>query len=341
MSDIDQQVSPICTMASRRRVNILATAAMLGGLSLGPAALTAQAQTWPTQPVRIIVPFGPGGGVDIVARTIGDEWSKQTGHKIIVENRAGAGGNIGSASVAKSAPDGYTLLLASNSNSYNDFLYSSAGYNPANDLAPVLQIGRVPIVLIVAANSRFKSVQDVIAAGKAQPGKLNFAHFGFGSSGHLLYELFIRQAGITANHVPYKGGELNTDLLAGRTDMVFNNQLGVMSFIRAGQMRALGVASDQRSALLPEVPTMAEQGLADFKADVWWGVMARAGTPAPVLQRINQIVNDVLRAPEVIKRLEAQGASVVGGSAAQFAQFFAAERATWQKVITDAKIRID
>lgn len=178
MSDIDQQTAPICTMASRRRVNILATAAMLGGLSLGPAALTAQAQTWPTQPVRIIVPFGPGGGVDIVARTIGDEWSKQTGHKIIVENRAGAGGNIGSASVAKSAPDGYTLLLASNSNSYNDFLYSSAGYNPANDLAPVLQIGRVPIVLIVAANSSFKSVQDVIAAGKAQPGKLNFAHFG-------------------------------------------------------------------------------------------------------------------------------------------------------------------
>jgi tripartite-type tricarboxylate transporter receptor subunit TctC len=288
-------------------------------------ALSAQTLAWPTQPVKIIVPFGPGGGVDIVARTIGDEWTRQTGHKVIVENRAGAGGNIGSASVAKSAPDGYTLLLASNSNSYNDFLYSSAGYNPANDLSPVLQIGRVPTVLVVAAGSPFKSVQDVIAAGKADPGKLNFAHFGFGSSGHLLYELFIRRAGISANHVPYKGNELYTDMLAGRTDLVFNNQLGVMSYIRAGQMRVLGVASGQRSALLPDVPTISEQGLAGFQADVWWGVMTRAGTPEPVLQRINQLVNEVLRSPEVIKRLEAQGASVVGGSAAQFARFFSAD----------------
>jgi tripartite-type tricarboxylate transporter receptor subunit TctC len=336
-SDLSHRFEP----TRRALVRALALAAAgAAGLMTAPA-LSAQTLAWPTQPVKIIVPFGPGGGVDIVARTIGDEWTRQTGHKVIVENRAGAGGNIGSASVAKSAPDGYTLLLASNSNSYNDFLYSSAGYNPANDLSPVLQIGRVPTVLVVAAGSPFKSVQDVIAAGKADPGKLNFAHFGFGSSGHLLYELFIRRAGISANHVPYKGNELYTDMLAGRTDLVFNNQLGVMSYIRAGQMRVLGVASGQRSALLPDVPTISEQGLAGFQADVWWGVMTRAGTPEPVLQRINQLVNEVLRSPEVIKRLEAQGASVVGGSAAQFARFFSAERATWQKVIADAKIKID
>lgn len=334
--------SPITRRMSsaRRRLTLgLASASLAVAGALG--ATSVHAQTWPSQTIRIIVPFGPGGGVDIVARTLSEEWSKQTGHKVVVENRAGAGGNIGSASVAKSAPDGYTILLASNSNSYNDFLYSSAGYNPATELSPVLQIGRVPIVLVAAANSRFKSVQDVIAAAKADPGKLNFAHFGFGSSGHLLYELFIRKAGITANHVPYKGNELYTDMLAGRTDLVFNNQLGVMSFVRSGQMRVLGVVSGERSKLLPDVPTMEQQGLADFKADVWWGVMTRAGTPAPVIAQMNEILNKVLRAPEVVKRLEAQGATVVGGSTEQFARFFASERATWQKVISEGKIKID
>jgi len=329
------------TISSTRRRLALGLAG--AGLALGGALVPGevQAQAWPAQTIRIIVPFGPGGGVDIVARTLSEEWVKQTGHKVVVENRAGAGGNIGSASVAKSAADGYTLLLASNSNSYNDFLYSSAGYNPATELAPVMQIGRVPIVLVAAANSRFKSVQDVIAAAKAEPGKLNFAHFGFGSSGHLLYELFIRKAGITASHVPYKGNELYTDMLAGRTDLVFNNQLGVMSFVRAGQMRVLGVVSGDRSALLPDVPTMEQQGLADFKADVWWGVMTRAGTPAPVIAQINSILNKVLTAPEVIKRLEAQGATAVGGTTDHFAKFFASERATWQKVISEGKITID
>jgi tripartite-type tricarboxylate transporter receptor subunit TctC len=322
----------------RRLASLLVAAVACMGVGL---SATARAQSWPAQTIRIIVPFGPGGGVDIVARTLADEWVRQTGHTVVVENRAGAGGNIGSASVAKSPADGYTLLLASNSNSYNDFLYSSAGYNPATDLTPVLQIGRVPTVLVVASNSPFATVQDVIAAGRAQPGKLNFAHFGFGSSGHLLYELFTRRAGITANHVPYKGNELYTDLLAGRTDLVFNNQLGVMSFVRAGQMRVLGVVSADRSSLLPDVPTFEQQGVADFRADVWWGVMARAGTPEPVVRRINEILNKVLQAPEVIKRLEAQGATVVGGSPEQFGRFFGSERSTWQKVIADARIRID
>jgi tripartite-type tricarboxylate transporter receptor subunit TctC len=322
-----------------------ATASRLLAFGAGAALLSrphvAAAQEYPTQPVRIVVPFGPGGGVDIVARTIADEWIRQTGHAIVVENRAGAGGNIGSAAAARAAPDGHTLLLASNSNSYNDLLYSSAGYMPMRDLVPVIQIGRVPTVLVTSPTLQVSGLQDLVGQARARPGWLTFASFGFGSSGHLLYEMFTRRTGIQAVHVPYRNGQTYPDLIAGRIHAMFNNQLGVMSHIRSGQMRALGVASERRSPQLPDLPTFAEQGIADFNTDVWWGVTASAGTPPAIVARINGIVNRILAAPAVRDRLETLGATPVGGDPAHFAAFFATERATWQRVITEANIRID
>jgi tripartite-type tricarboxylate transporter receptor subunit TctC len=291
--------------------------------------------------VRIVVPVGPGGGVDIVARTIAEEWVRQFGHSVVVENRAGAGGNIGSAAAARAAPDGHTLLLASNSNSYNDLLYSSAGYSPVRDLVPVIQIGRVPTVLVTSPTLQVSGLRDLVEQARARPGWLTFASFGFGSSGHLLFEMFTRRTGIQAVHVPYRNGQTYPDLIAGRIHAMFNNQLGVMSYIRSGQMRALGVASERRSPQLPDLPTFAEQGIADFSTDVWWGVTASAGTPSAIVTRINGILNRVLAAPAVRSRLEALGATPVGGEPAQFAAFFAAERATWQRVISEANIRID
>jgi tripartite-type tricarboxylate transporter receptor subunit TctC len=329
----DKRRNAMTRIATTRRGLLLAA-----GLGLAAPAL---AQSYPSGPVRIVVPFGPGGGVDIIARTIADEWIRLTGATIIVENRPGAGGNLGSAAAARATPDGHTLLLASNSNSYNDLLYRDAGYRPAQDLAPVIQIGRVPIVLVAYPGLEARNVQELLALARARPGSLSFASFGFGSSGHLLFELFTRRTGISAVHVPYRNGTLYPDLMAGRTQLVFNNQLGVMSHIRAGQMRVLGVASDQRSPQLPDVPTFAEQGVEGISADVWWGVMVPAATPAPAIAALNGIVNRVLQAEAVRTRIESLGAQPVGGSVEHFTRFFAAERATWQRVITDANIRLD
>jgi tripartite-type tricarboxylate transporter receptor subunit TctC len=323
-----------------RRTAIVALAGVTAaGITLGRGA-PAAAQSYPSQTVRIIVPFGPGGGVDIIARTIADEWTKQHGHSVLVENRAGAGGNIGSAAAARSAPDGHTLLLASNSNSYNDLLYSNAGYSPP-DLVPVIQIGRVPTLLVASPTLAVTNVKELVEMAKSRPGSLSFASFGFGSSGHLLYEMFTRRTGIEAVHVPYRNGQTYPDLIAGRIHAMFNNQLGVMSHIRSGQMRALGVAANERSPQLPDVQTFAEQGIPDFSTDVWWGIMAPSGTPASIVARTNEIVNGVLAAPDVRNRLQALGASPVGGEPSRFATFFTSERATWQRVINEANIRVD
>jgi tripartite-type tricarboxylate transporter receptor subunit TctC len=342
--DDERRTGPKVETSARlpgRRTTIAALAGATAAATMLGRAAPAAAQSYPTQTVRIIVPFGPGGGVDIIARTIADEWAKQHGHSVLVENRAGAGGNIGSAAAARSAPDGHTLLLASNSNSYNDLLYSNAGYSPPADLAPVIQIGRVPTVLVASPTLPVTNVRELVEMAKARPGWLSFASFGYGSSGHLLYEMFTRRTGAEAVHVPYRNGQTYPDLIAGRIHAMFNNQLGVMSYIRSGQMRALGVAANERSPQLPDVQTFAEQGIPDFSTDVWWGIMAPSGTPAGVVARINEIVNGVLAAAEVRNRLQALGASAVGGEPSRFASFFVSERATWQRVINEANIRVD
>ena len=313
---------------------------IVGMVGLG-LPLSSSAQSYPTQTIRLIVPFNPGGGVDVIGRTIAEQLTRQFGHTVVVENKAGAGGNTASAYVARSTPDGYTLLVASNSNSYNDFLYTNTGYDPANDLRRVVQIGRVPMLLLASPKVDVKNVQDVIALAKAKPDTLNFGSGGNGTAEHLVLELFKRRAEIQVAHVPYRGGaQVYTDLMGGQIDFMFNNQLGATPYIKSGQLRAVGLTGKARSAQLPDLPTFAEQGIADFSAAVWWGLMAPAGTPDSVVAELNRMVSAALKSSEVSKRIETLGAEPVGESADKFEAFFAAERATWQRVIKDAGIKI-
>jgi tripartite-type tricarboxylate transporter receptor subunit TctC len=316
---------------------------LLLAAALAGACLQAQGQGFPSQPIKLIVPFAPGGGVDIVGRTIAENANRQNpGVSVVVENRTGAGGNVGSTSVAKSAPDGYTLLVASNSNSYNNFLYSNMQYDAARDLQAVMQIGRVPMVLLVSPSIPPKNVAEVIALAKAKPGTLNFGSGGNGTAEHMVYELFKRRTGIDALHIPYRGGaQVYTDLIGGQIQLMFNNQLGATQYIRSGQLRAAGITGMTRSSQLPDLPTFEEQGIRNFTASVWWGLMGPAGMPAPVVARLNQIFNAAINSPEMKARLETLGAQPVGGSAEQFAAHFASERATWQQVIKDANIKVE
>lgn len=315
--------------------------AAIGAITLA-SHRDASAQAFPSQPIRLIVPFAPGGAVDVIGRTIGDQLAKQFGHTVVVENKTGAGGNIASSFVARANPDGYTLLVASNSNSYNDFLYSNAGYDPAKDLLRVVQIGQVPMVLLASPKVSPRSVQEVVALAKSQPDTLNFGSGGNGTAEHLVYELFKRRTGIKAAHIPYRGGaQVYTDLIGGQIQFMFNNQLGAMPYIKSGQLRAVGLTGEERSKQLPDLPTFAEQGIPDFTAAVWWGLMAPAGTPDNVVAELNRMVNEVLKSPAIAARLESLGAEPVGGSSDEYEKFFAAERSTWRQVIKDAGIKVD
>jgi tripartite-type tricarboxylate transporter receptor subunit TctC len=327
---------------SMLKTMIAASVLAAAGSLIAMAPVSGYAQAYPTQPIRFIVPFAPGGGVDVIARTIGEAITKQSGHTVVVENRTGAGGNVASLFVARSNPDGYTVLVGSNSNSYNDFLYSDIGYNPAKDLRRVVQIGRVPMVLLVSPTIEPKTVQEVVALAKSKPGALNFGSGGNGTAEHLVYELFKRRTDIEATHVPYRGGaQVYTDLMSGVIQLMFNNQLGAMPHIRSGQLRAVGMAGKARSPQLPDLPTFAEQGIPDFEAAVWWGLMVPAGTPDAAVAGLNRIVNAALGSEEVKNRLQSLGAEPVGGPPEQFESFFAAERSRWESVIKAAGIKLE
>lgn len=343
MSKTTDRINPQMRRSGLTRRSMLSTmagAAIVATGLAGPAA--AHAQAFPSQPIRFIVPFAPGGGVDVIGRTLAEAIQKQFGHTVIVENRTGAGGNVASTHVSRAAADGYTVLVGSNSNSYNDFLYSSIGYDPAKDLRRVVQIGRVPMVMLVSPTIEPKTVQEVIALAKAKPGSLNFGSGGNGTAEHLVYELFKRRTGIDAVHVPYRGGaQVYTDLMAGQIQLMFNNQLGATPYIKSGQLRAVGLTGQARSTQLPDLPTFAEQGIADFNAAVWWGLMVPSATPDAQVNEINRMVNAVLQTEEVRNRLQSLGAQPVGGPPSQFEQFFASERSTWERVIKDAGIKLN
>ena len=261
---------------------------------------------------------------------------------MIVENRTGAGGNVGSTFVAKSEPDGYTLLLGSNANAVNNSLYSNMQYEAATDLTPIILVGTVPMVVLASPAIAPKTVGEMIALAKARPGTLNFGSGGNGTAEHLAFELFKRRTGIDAQHVPYRGGAaVYTDLIGGQIQLMFNNQLGATPYIRSGQLRALGITGNIRSPQLPDVPTLREQGVADFNVSVWWGVIGPAGIAKDTVVQINQLFASSVGSPEVKKRLESLGAQAQGGTPEDFAAFFRSEMATWSGVIKAANIRLD
>jgi tripartite-type tricarboxylate transporter receptor subunit TctC len=304
------------------------------GVVIAMTNVIACAQIYPSKPVRLIVPYAPGGGVDIVARALGQELTKRLGQQIVIENKTGAGGNIGSDAVAKATPDGYTLLIASPANAVNPSLYANMPFNPARDLVPVALVATTPAVLLVGPALPVRSIKELVALAKAKPGTLNFGSGGSGTTEHLAGEMFNAQAGLNLVHVPYKGGAAALpDLISGQISLFFVNQTFALPYIKAGTIKALGVASDERSAALPDVPTFAEAGFADFRVSVWYGIMAPLGTPQEIITRLNREIVAALASPEMRERLQTMSLKPLPGTPAEFASFFAAEMTRWARVV--------
>ncbi|MGH6609813.1 MAG: Bug family tripartite tricarboxylate transporter substrate binding protein [Burkholderiaceae bacterium] len=312
------------------------------------ASSSAHAQTWPSKPVRIIVPFPPAGTTDIVARSLGAELQKMWGQPVIVENRAGAGGNVGAEAVSKSPNDGYTLLMGTvGTHAINAPLFAQAGnkmpFDPVKDFVPITLAAGVPNVMVINPKVPVNSVSEFIAYAKANPGKLNMASSGNGTSIHLTGELFKTQTGTYMLHLPYRGSApAITDLLAGNTDVMFDNLPSALPHIKGGKLKALAVTSRERSPALPDVPTIEEAAkLKGFDASSWFGLFAPAGTPRAVVDKIQADVAKALSVPEVRERFMAQGAQPSGMTSDQFAAFIRNETDKWTKVVKASNAKID
>jgi tripartite-type tricarboxylate transporter receptor subunit TctC len=326
--------------ADVRRIGNLAVEVLLGAALVAP--LSAHGQPYPSHPIKIVVPYAAGGAVDIVARTIGQPLAEALAQPVIVDNRPGASANIGMEAVAKAAPDGYTLLMASNGIATNMALFSDLPFDGRRDFAPITKIGYAPLVIVVPASSPVKSLKDLIAMAKAEPGKLTYASAGNGSSGHLAGELLKSTAKIDVLHVPYKGGApAITDLLGERITFMPINPVEVIAHIRAGRLRALAVASDERFPLLPDVPTATEAGLPGYEASVWWGLVAPRKTPLEIVRQLNAETTKVLSNPAIERKLSELGVVVTPGTPGQFAAFVKAQTELWADLIKSAHIQPD
>ncbi len=300
---------------------------------LGLAGVTVQAQDYPTKPVRWVVAYPPGGTTDILARLIGQYLSEHLGQQFVIDNRPGAGNNIGTEVVANAPPDGYTLLLVNPANGINVTLYKRLPFNFLRDIAPVAGITRVPNVMEVNPNFPAKTVAEFIAYGKANPGKINMASSGNGTSVHLSGELFMAMTGIKMTHVPYRGaGPALTDLIAGTVDVMFDNLPSSIEFIKSGKLRALAVTTDVRNEALPEVPVVAD-AVPGYEASAWFGIGAPRGTPANIVEKINKSVNAALADPKMKMRLADLGGVPMTGTPADFGKVMASETAKWEKAV--------
>jgi len=305
-------------------------------------AATASAQSFPTKPIKIIVPFPAGGTVDFFARVISTKLSEALGQSVLVENRAGAGGNIAAEAVAKAAPDGYTLLMGSEIIAINTSLYSKIGYDPVKDLAPITLVGTVPNILIVHPSLPVNSVSDLIALAKKSHGKISFASTGQGTSTHLSSELFKLMAQVDMLHVPYKGGPpAIADLISGQVNMMFINMPTGITHVRSGKAKIIAVSSIKRVPQLPDVPTVDQAGVKGFETSAWSGLYAPAGTPVDIINRLNAEVVKILKQPSVKDQLMAQGAEPVGDTPEEFSRFTLAEISKWAKIIKISGAKVD
>jgi tripartite-type tricarboxylate transporter receptor subunit TctC len=316
--------------------------AALGALALVLAG-GAWAQAYPTKPIRLVVPFPAAGTTDILAREVAQRLSVSFGQSVVVDNRPGAAGNIGSDIVAKSAPDGYTLLMGTvGTHAINPSLYAKMPYNHVKDFVPIVLVAGVPNILEVTPSLPVNSVADLIKLAKEKPGQLNFASSGSGTSIHLSGELFKTMTGVDMMHVPYKGSApALTDLMGGQVQLMFDNLPSSLAQIKAGKLRAIAVTSAQRSPALPNIPTIAESGLPGFEASSWFGLLAPAGTPAAIVARINADVNQWLQTAEAKEKLLAQGAIPAGGTPEQFGAHIRAETEKWAKVVKVSGAKVD
>ena len=313
--------------------------ATLASVLLGAAAM---AQDYPAKPIRLVAPFAPGGAVDILARIIGERLSTQYGHNVIVDNKPGASGHLGAQLVAKAPGDGYTLMVGTIGIHAAYASYSKLTYKPSSELQPVLVIGEAPNVVLVPANSKYKTFADFLADAKANAGKINYASAGAGSSVHMVTELFQLAIGQRMNHVPYKGsGPALIDLISGQVDVMFDNMSSGMPHVHSGKLRVLAVTGPKRDPRLPEVPTIAEAGVPGYSGTSWFSLAAPASMPAALVARLNQDVQRVLASPEVVARYDKMGMNYTPNSPAEAAAFFKSETEKWTRVIEAARIQLD
>jgi tripartite-type tricarboxylate transporter receptor subunit TctC len=316
-----------------------AAAALLGAL----LAFGAHAQPWPSKPVKMVVPFTAGGSTDTVARIISEKLTARLGQPVVVENKAGAGGALGSDFVAKSPPDGYTLLVGTSSTmAIAPWVYTKLPYNPTRDFVPVTLLGIADIIVVVNANVPIRNTKELLDYARANPGKLTFASGGNGSISHLLGEYFKSMAKVDMLHVPYKGdAQMVTDLLGGQVNLAFGTAVAWLPHIKSGKVAAVAVTNPKRSTTLTDLPTLNESGVPGYEAVQWFGIAAPAGTPREVVQRLNTEIKAILAMPEVQKRFVELGFDVVGDTPDEFAQFLRAENTKWKKIAEIAGTRLD
>jgi tripartite-type tricarboxylate transporter receptor subunit TctC len=310
-------------------------------MSLAMLTTAAWSQTYPIKPVRIVVPFSAGGSTDITARLVAQKLTDAWRQQVIIDNRAGAGGNIGAEGVARAAPDGHTLLLATTGvMSINHRLYRSLGYDALKDLAPVTQIGALPLLLIVHPSLPARSVKELVAIARTQPGQLSFASSGVGSATHMTAELFRMMARVDMVHVPYKGsGQAMTDLISGQVGVAFDQITSSLPQVQAGKLRALAVTSAKRFPSVPNLPSVAEAGIAGYESVSWNGIAAPAGTPREIIVRIQEQVAAALKTPDLRDRFFKDGIEPIGSTPEQFAAHIRSERVKWEKVVDAAGIK--
>ena len=314
----------------------------LAAVFLAFAAGTVFAQTYPTKPVRIIVPFGAGGPADIYARAIAQRLSEPLGQQVIVEDRPGAGSAVGTDVVAKSAPDGYTLLMISNTHTINETLNPKLPYNLLRDFAPITQVNVMPNVLVVSPTAKVNSVKELIALAKSMPGKLNYASSGSGTPYHLAAEMFKAMTDTQIVHIPHKAsGEARASVLGGQVEMMFDSLPTTVQQIKSGKMKGLAITSVKRSPLLPDMPTVAEAGVPGYEADLWLGLVAPAGTPAAIINRLHDETVKILQRPDVHASFIQQGTEPIGSTPAQFAAMLKTDVERWGKVVRFSGAKVE
>src|SRR6266540_5901643 len=312
-------------------------------VALALCALVVQAQAWPTKPVKFVVPFPPGGSVDPLARILGARLADSLGQQFIVENKTGAGGSIGTAFVAKSAPDGYTYVFVFDTHAVNPALIPNLPFDTANDLAPVMLVGTAPMAIVTSPAKPYRSFGDVIQAAKARPEALSVGSVGNGSLGHLAMILVQQAGGFKITHVPYKGGgPMMQDTMGGQIDLGIASVAALFANVKGGKLRALGVTGEKRSPVMPDVPTLAEQGFQGFSAYAWWGILAPAGTPKPVLDKFHAELLKALNQPDLRKQLtETLGMDLAASSPEALQKFLVGEIDRWGKVVKSNNVRAD
>ena len=312
----------------------------LAACSLVLASMFAHAQSWPTRPVKMIVPFPAGGPTDVMTRVVSDKLARALGQPVVVENKPGAGGSIGADFVAKSAPDGYTILMATGSTHSVGPYLQKLPYDPARDFTPVTYVGYATNILLVSPKLGVSNVRELIAYAKQEPGRLTYATSGIGSVAHLTAEMFAAMAGVQLTHVPYKGTQLSiNDMISGQVGILFDNVMTAKPHVESGRLKGIAVSSRERSALVPDIPTVAESGLAGFESSNWFGVFGPAGLPRPVVDRLDAELNRLLADPAIRERFHTLGFEVTGGHPAELTAIMQSEARKWSKVIEDAHVK--